>query len=93
MTKGDYTQKVAVFGATTVFGALLTRKLLEEGVYRSSWYIINYYDEAHYFVLLHCLLLPPLFLVSMYIPGYHVNGIIKSAKMEHHHFLHEGTVT
>ncbi len=45
----DNKPKVAVFGATTVFGALLTKKLLKEGTCHSSWYIMNYYDEWHFF--------------------------------------------
>ncbi len=82
-----------MFGATTVFGALLTRKLLEEGTYHKVLvYVINYTMVKGYSVA-YLFLLPSLLFVLVHLLGYHVNGVIKSAKIEHHHFLHEGTVT
>ncbi len=51
-----------------------------------------YYDEGQQYCFFVALLLLPSLLFVLVL-GYHVNGVIKSAKAEHHHFLHEGTFT
>ncbi len=54
-------------------------------------YTINYTTKKGSSIVF-LLLLPSLLLVLVHLLGYHVNGVIKSAKMEHHQFLYEGTV-